>query len=215
MNMDMEGFRTGRRPSKAEEDDAIREMFKKDQRPTPAELENFVVTSEYWNRAVELYREDMGGIRWMMAEAAKSRDKATSYRGFLVGASAMGIEPNFSPDEPVLYHSGNFKYSPGEVRGEDKRCAERNVLDAARGQAKVIVAVVIVSKETNTGDELGPHDVLHPCRDCREMFRKYLAEGFMREDTILCNVNDANPEIKMEERTLKELLALYESDTKI
>src|SRR3989338_5055585 len=192
--------------------EAFRTMFKKDRRPTREELENFIVTEEYWDTALALYRRDR---QWMIETAAKSRDKATSYRGFKVGASAMGIEPNLSPNEPVLYYSGNFKYSPGEVKGEDKRCAERNVLDAAKGQAKVIVAVVIVSKETNTGDELGPHDVLHPCRDCREMFRKYLAEGFMREDTILCNVNDANPEIKMEERTLKEFLALYESDTKI
>ncbi len=31
----------------------------------------------------------------------------------------------------------------------------------------------------------------------------------MREDTILCYVNDARKELKIEERTLKELLALY------
>lgn len=190
--------------------EAFKEMFKKDRRPTREELENFVVTQEHWDTALALYRRDR---QWMIEAAAKSRDKATSYRGFKVGASAMGIEPNLSPNEPVLYYSGNFKYSPGEVKGEDKRCAERNVLDAAKGRAKVIVALVAVSKETHTGDPIKAHDILHPCKDCRDMFRKHLAEGFMREDSIICNVNDAGKEIKIEERTLKDLLDLYSDDT--
>ena len=173
------------------------------------ELENFVVTPKHWNKALELYHKDR---QWMIEAATKSRDKATSHRGFLVGASAMGIEPNFSPDEPVLYHSGNLKSSPHEVKGEDKRCAERNVLDAARGQAKVIVVLVTVSKEAHTGDPTKAHDVLHPCKDCRDMFRKDLADWFIREDSILCNVNDTKKELKIEERTLKEMLDLYADD---
>lgn len=195
-----------------EEPEEFRKIAEKDRRPTPEELEKFEVTPAYWNKAVELYREDMKGMRWMTAAAAKSRDKATSYREFFVGASAMGIEPNLPPEEPVLYHGGNFKPFDQEQKGEEKRCAERNVLDAARGQAKVIVVLVTVSKETHTDDPTKAHDVLHPCKDCRDMFRKYLAQGFMREDTILCSVNDAEKELKIEERTLKELLDLYADD---
>ena len=96
--------------------------------------------------------------------------------------------------------------------GENKLCAERNTLSGARGQAKVIVALVTVSKETDTGDPTKAQGVLPPCKDCRDMFRKYLAEGFMREETIICNVNDAKKELKIEERTLKELLDLYSDD---
>ena len=89
-------FFTGRPPTGAEEDEAIREMFRKDRRPTAEELKNFVVTPECWNRAMELYREP-GSRQWTIDAAAKSRDKATSYRGFLVGSAAMGIEPNLPP----------------------------------------------------------------------------------------------------------------------
>ena len=201
-------------PGKPQYSDAelekLKRIFRKDRRPTSEELENFVVTPEYWNKAMELYRKDR---QWMIDAAAKSRDKAYQYRGFKVGASAMGIEPGLPPDEPVLYYSGNFKYSLGEVKGEDKRCAERNVLDAAKGRVKVIVALVTVSKEVHTGDPTKARDVLHPCRDCRDMFRKYLEEGFMRENTIMCGVNDAEGELKIEERTLKDLLDLYSDDT--
>jgi hypothetical protein len=43
------------------------------------------------------------------------------------------------------------------------------------------------------------------------MLRDLLAEGFLRSDSIICNANDSG-EIRIEERTLKELLALYEDD---
>ncbi len=49
--------------------EALREMFKKDRRPTREELENFVVTPEHWNNALELYRENR---QWMIDAAAKS-----------------------------------------------------------------------------------------------------------------------------------------------
>lgn len=150
----------------------------------------------------------------MIEAAAKSRDRGVSHRNppFQVGCAIMGIEPNHPPNDPVLYYSSNFKPFPGETSGEEKRCAERNALDSTRGQAKVIVALVTVSRETNTGDTTEIRDTLHPCQDCRNMFRKLLAEGFMREDTIICNINDSAGELKIEERTLKDLLTSYAGD---
>src|SRR3989338_1717449 len=153
----MKEFPAKRNPSNFEIE-ALRETFKKDRRPTPEELANFVVTKEHWDAALRLYHRDH---QWMIVAAAKSRDRAVSHRGFKVGASAIGIEPNLPPGEPVLYYSSNFKLFPGEVKGKDKRCAERNVLDAAWGQAKVIVALVTVSKEIHTGDLAKSHDVIH------------------------------------------------------
>ena len=203
----MREFFVDRPTTGVEEDEAIREMFKQ-RRPTPEELDSFVVSPERWNSALEIYRENRLAI---IKGAALIRENAVSYRGFKVGCVAVGIEPNTSENEVAVYTGYNVKRQPGEVRGENKHCAERNVLSAARGQAKVIVALVTVSKEVHTDDPTKAiHGVLHPCKDCRDMFREYLTEGFMREDTILCNVNDSEREqLKIEERTPKELLDLY------
>lgn len=191
-----------------EELEAFRRVAEEDRRPTKQELANFSVTPERWSTAMRAYYAY--GRKYMINAAAKSRDTATSYRGFLVGASAMGIEPNHSADEPAIYYSGNFKYFPGESRGAEKRCAERNVLDGAQGQAKVIVALVTVSKELHTDDPVKARGhVLRPCKECRDLFRACLAEGFMRKETIICNVNDAGETPIIEERTLSEFLGLY------
>lgn len=49
--------------------EALREMFKKDRRPTREELENFVVTQEHWDTALALYHRDR---QWIIEAAAKS-----------------------------------------------------------------------------------------------------------------------------------------------
>jgi len=180
-------------------------------RPTALEMERFEVTPELWQRALKAYREARTDL---IRRAALARDQAVSYRGFKIGCAAMGIEPpHYGGEERFIGYDGcNVKLSPAIVRGTDKRCAERNTLEAMKGWAKVINALVTVSKEANTGDEPRIHDVLHPCEDCRHLFREFLEEGFMREDTILCNVNDAEEELKIEERTLRDLLDLYADD---
>jgi hypothetical protein len=82
----------------------------------------------------------------------------------------------------------------------------------AQENAKVVVAILTISKEKNTGDPTKAVDALHPCKECRDMYRKMIKNGFLKEDTIICSANDSNGEIVTEERTLKELLDLYNDD---
>lgn len=171
-------------------------FFIEDRRPTVDELEKFNLTAEQWRAALAQFQQ---GKMDLIRTAALARDRGISHRNppFKVGCAVMGIEPNLDEGDYAVYYSSNFKPTPGEVRGNDKRCAERNALDGARGQAKLIVALVTVSKEVSTGDPTKAHDALHPC-----------------EDTIICNANDATEEIKTEERNLGDLLRLYADDLK-
>ena len=176
------------------------------------EAKTFEVTPTAWNNAIEFYenhRNDLIGV------AARSRDRAVSYREvpFRVGAVACVIEPGKEGGEYAVYQGANIKPAPKKVSGRDKRCAERNALDAAQTHATVVVALVTVSTELNTGDPTKAHDALHPCRDCRDMLRQLLKEKFVRNETIVCNANDANKEdVVYEERSLGDLLALYHDD---
>ena len=82
----------------------------------------------------------------------------------------------------------------------------------------MIVAIVTVSKELTASQNATPqHDALHPCRDCRDFMRALIKRGVMKDETVVYNVNDKElPEadIKMigEERTIKDLLALYQDE---
>ena len=74
------------------------------------------------------------------------------------------------------------------------------------------LAIVTVSTESSTGDESAVHDVLHPCRDCRDLMRMTISAGILSRDSIVCNVNDAKPKRVVEERTVGDLLDLYQDD---
>jgi len=180
--------------------------------PTRAEAEMFEVTPAMWSDAVEFYRDHRNEL---IAAAAQARDKAVSYREvpFKVGAAVLAIEAGQEAGDYVVYQAANFKPEPKPVSGREKRCAERNVLDAAQTHATVVAALVTVSTELSTGDATKAHDALHPCRDCRDMLRQLLAEGFVRDDTVVCNANDADKKKTCyEERKLGDLLTLYEDD---
>ncbi|MBI5220498.1 MAG: hypothetical protein HY978_01515 [Candidatus Liptonbacteria bacterium] len=179
--------------------------------PSGKELAEFVVAPEQWQDALRYYHEHRSEL---IQAAAWSRRNAVSHRDppFKVGCAAMGIEPDQAEGEYGVYQAYNFKPAPGETRDEDKRCAERNVLDAARRWAKVIVAIATISREISTGDPTKARRALHPCQDCRNVLRALLQEGFIRADTIICNANDGGPEVLSEERTLQELLELYQDD---
>jgi cytidine deaminase len=186
-----------------------------EQRPTRAEIESFEITPERWQVALAYYKEHRDDL---IKAAAFSRRHGFSHRTppFKVGAAALAIEPGLEEGEYIVYQAYNFKPFPGEVKGNDKRCAERNALDFARSSAKVVAALVTVSNEVSTGDPTKAHDALHPCQECRGMLRKLLTEGLLREDTVVCNANDSEIKdgkgLKIEERTLKELLDLYHDD---
>ncbi len=188
------------------------EDFLIEQAPTRAQLDAFTVTSKIWQEAVNYYHSR----REKLIDAARfSRDHAVSHRNppFLVGCAVQAIEPNLPMGEYGVYQAYNFTPKPGNRSGIEKRCAERNALEAAHKWGKAVVAITTVSKEKSTGDTTENHDVLHPCIDCRTMFRSLLTEGFLRPDTVVCNVNDADTQnIKIEETSLGDLLANYPND---
>lgn len=184
---------------------------KLEMRPSRQELDDFIVTPEQWKEALRFYHEHKNDL---IQAAIFNRRNAVSHRPkpFKVGCAASGIGPGMKNGEYVVWQGYNFKPHTGHVKGEDKRCAERNVLEGAQSDVKTVFAIATVSKETSTGDPTKGHDVLHPCKDCRMMYRDLLKQGFLREDTMILNANDSREEIITEERTLKELLDLYKDD---
>ena len=176
--------------------------------PTLEERKQFAVTPEHWAAARAYYREHQNEL---IAAASRTRDLGVSHRNppFKVGCAVLSIEPRLAEGEYGVYNAHNFTPLPTKPRGKDKRCAERNAIDAAENWSTAVVAIVTVSKELNTGDPTKAHDALHPCDDCRTMLREKLEEGFIKEDTIICSANDGDGEMKTEERTVKELLELY------
>ena len=170
--------------------------------------------------------------------AALVRHHGVSHRDFKVGCCAMGKEPEGQVDkveefllglggkskEPaigdkglVVYSAYNFTLEPARPGRlpEEKKCAERNAIEAALSKrCELIVAIVTVSKETATGDPSKERGVLHPCRECRDLYRGLLQQGILREESIICCVNDAGAKPVEEERTVKELLAMYADDEK-
>lgn len=202
----------------AEKNPSFEDIFGNRSRPTPEAMKGFTITPERWAEALEYYDEHQMEL---VKAAAFSRRTATSHRDFKVGAAIMTIEPNLPEDEYGIYTSHNLNPYPGFNEGREKACAERMGLEAAKSWAKGVVSITTVSKETTTGDHNKSHDALHPCSECRTMLRDMLKEGFVREDTIICNVNDAKKEVSInsteeeiviEKRTVKELLDLYDDD---
>ena len=175
------------------------------------EIQKFIVTRERWDEALHYYYENKDAL---IKAAIDARGNGVSHRNppFQVGCAVLGIEPNGKENKYGVYKAYNFKVEPGPRSGKDKRCAERGGLEIAEKNAKVVAAVVIASKETNTGDPTKASNTLHPCQDCRMMYRHLLKKGFLRENTIICGVNDSNHEIISEESTLKALLDLYPDD---
>ena len=147
-----------------------------ERRPTENELRDFTVTPEQWAAALRYYQEHKNEL---IQAAAVFREKAVSHREppFLVGAAAMVIEPNLPAGEYAIYEGYNFTPAPGTRQGREKRCAERNALEAAEMHAKLIVSITTISKEIHTGDPTQAHDALHPCKECRLMFRSF-KKGF-------------------------------------
>ena len=132
--------------------------------------------------------------------AAMARDQgAFSYRDFLVGAAVcteVGPEnaylTKFPNDAYQTHYAGNFKGVPGPKRPSIDECAERKaIIKALMENPKFIFAIYTVSKEMGVdSNEIAQHDILHPCAECREMFRKLLKEGIMSPATRMVNVKD-------------------------
>lgn len=179
--------------------------------PSAKEMADYTVTRKEWEDALRYYDEHR---KELIEAAAASRKNAVSHRDppFEVGCAAMGMGPGAPKGEYIVGFGHNFTPSPQLRRGGQKRCAERNASEGMRRDAKIIVAVVTVSKETVTGDPTKALGTLHPCKECRDMYREYLREGFVREGTIICTVNDSGKKMIVEEITLGDLLEIYKDD---
>ena len=174
------------------------------------------ITPEKWKEFLDYYRTHRDAL---ISEAALARDNGVSHRNFKVGCALISVEPGLKEGEYAVYSAHNFTPTPANRTGWEKRCAERNAVEAAIEKgAFFIPAMVSVSRETSTGDETTKaHDVLHPCLNCREMLRELMKTGVLRDESIICNVNDAekpekNTPYVVEEKTLKQLLEMYKDD---
>ena len=122
------------------------------------------------------------------------------------------------PGGYMVYFGQNYKPQPRPERGREKRCAERNTIEGAlANDCKAIVAIVTVSKEQTTGEGREVHDVLHPCRDCRDLLRDLIKQGKVRDDSMVLNARDVEkPDGSVEwitkEQTVRDLLNLYPGD---
>ncbi len=137
----------------------------------------------------EARKEEFEHARFKLIQTAQLYwEKAVSYRDFKVGCAVLAWHPN---EGWVVYGAHNFKPEKKEVRGEDKRCAERGALRMAEADGCTkIAAIVTVSDQRSTGDDEGtPHGVLHSCKDCLELFRELPS---IDEQTIVYNVHDGD-----------------------
>ncbi len=149
-----------------------------------------------------------------LAQVARGAD-AKSYRDFFVGCTVLGAHPRINGDtEYRAFPAGN--YTPNKKNRSEigKWCAERVAVNAALSEgATFIPAMVSVSMESDRGENEHDHGVLHPCPECRNLLRHLLEEKILHEQTMICNVNDRDPEhVIISERTVRELLDLYKND---
>lgn len=167
-------------------------------------------------RYLEYYKECKKSL---IVGTQMNRNHAVSWRDkpFKVGCAALTLDADLPDDQPAVHTGGNYK--PTEKSA--KRCAEKHAVEGALlYDVKLIIAIVIVSTEHDKGDdENKPSEALHPCLECRKMYRDLLKKGILREDSIICSVNDSEldengmPTV-IQEMTVKELLELYKDDPK-
>lgn len=56
-----------------------------------------------------------------------------------------------------------------------------------------IAGIVVVCNRLTTGDENRSKDVLHPCENCRNIFRELKKKNIMSDETMISCVNNAKP----------------------
>lgn len=152
---------------------------------------------------------------------------AQSYRHFNVGCVVLARNES---DDPAVRAVGNFlvpvganiKERPGQQVGEDKLCAERTALNQTIVEGSTpVVGLVIASNELQPDEMSGVcSPTLHPCEECRKMFKQLMEIGMLRPDTQIVSVkykveikNDARhcSQEAIERHTLKQLLELHEN----
>jgi len=149
-----------------------------------------------------------------LAQEARDAD-AKSYRDFFVGCTVLSVHSGVNGDvEYRAFPAGNYTPERKDRSEIGKWCAERVAVNRALSEgATFIPAMVSVSKESDRGENEHNHGVLHPCPECRGLLRHLLEEKILHEQTMICNVNDHDPQNTIvSEMTLSELLELYKDD---
>jgi cytidine deaminase len=186
--------------------------------PNPAEQREFKVTPEMVETALQYYRDHR---KYLMEAAATAMKDAISHRNCNVGCCLMAIHPQVAKQgEYAIYTDHNVTPAPNlHRRGKDKRCAERNNLERAIDDGcRFIPAMVTVSNFVDTGDPSKAHDVLHPCKDCRDLLRELVSQGILSRESMFCSANDVTngeggkPSWRIEEMTVGKLLDMYQDD---
>lgn len=145
-----------------------------------------------------------------------NRNYAVSYRAkpFRVGCAALTLDPDLPDDQPAIHPGANYKPTKEAV----KRCAEKHAIEGAIAyKTKLIIAIAIVSEEETTGDGDKSCGALHPCLECRKMYRELKGKGILRDDSIICSANDSEIDVEgmpsvIKEMSVKDLLELYKDD---
>ena len=141
----------------------------------------------------------------MINRARVASERSISYRGFRVGATALG----FVPGEGLrLWSESNRKLAPDVP----KDCAEKRVLEQARraGCTQLLGLTVVGTTNVAKIEEVTniATPTLHPCGTCRDMFAD---GGLVTPDVpIVSSGLDAD---LLELHTAAELAALYDPDT--
>jgi cytidine deaminase len=172
------------------------------------------VSPESFQKGLEEYERRKDEL---IDAAAKDRDNAVSYRGFLVGSSMLSMDMTKPEGEFTIYSGHNYKPGPGEQHGAAKRCAEKQAFEKAlANKTKMIMAIVSVSDRIATKEGIHNHDALHPCEECRKMMRQMLKENLLSEESMVCNVNDtktgSDGKWLREERTVRQILDEYRKE---
>lgn len=140
----------------------------------------------------------------MIRRSRIASERSVSYRGFRVGATALGFVPG---EGYRLWSDANRKLS----KNVDKDCAENRVLDQAR-QAKCarIVGLTVVGTtdiaEIQEVTHAATH-TLHPCDSCRDL----LADDEMIKPDTLIVTSGLRTDV-VEAHSAEELAALYGPD---
>lgn len=159
-------------------------------------------------------------IKWLnnfrqslISGAASARERGESWRSFKIGCSLLALGKNLDLAEPQLYTSANYKPESGEHDWPSRKCGEMStVFEAIKDECRFIAVIVTVSSERSTlehGTEF--HDVVHPCKFCRELFRELINLGVMSTETIVLNVRDdgKGAVLSNEEHTVGRILEIY------
>lgn len=88
------------------------------------------VSQNRMDKYLNYYKEHK---KQLILAAAMASENGYSYRKvpFKVGCSLLTVGKDSKPDEYPVYFAYNFKPEPGDVKGWDKRCAERNAIQSA------------------------------------------------------------------------------------